>query len=434
MQRGEAFVSSRGLRGNSNNSRSKGGLQLYTPEKFASRVAIQGTRGYIPSEALDSVERAIEAAGDNTGNMIFQRAACSCIEASILTCGPACDVEGCIEPIREDCQAIVFPAANIIDERVDMGRLANYFINLTHPIVVLGIGTQAADNSEKELRSLHASLSRNAGFNELMRVMGEDRIRVGVRGAFTRDLLALSNVNSGIIGCPSLLLNESNQLGDSLEIKLNTVKAKIAKGTPITLGATAASPWETNLVNIELKLINSLKRHEGIYIQQSGGEKSFCLAAPELFSDCSRTQMVGWLEERIRSGMELSELDDFCRKHLRIYFDTWEWQSALMLCDIVIGTRYHGAALAMQSGTPAVVIAHDSRTAELCNATGIPHVSCSSADDVDDILDLIDGVQFNGEEYDSNRREKSRLVAKLIAECGIRPARKLQTLAHEAKL
>ena len=40
--------------------------------------------------------------------------------------------------------------------------------------------------------------------------------------------------------------------------------------------------------------------------------------------------------------------------------------------DFVVGPRFHGVMLAMQAGIPGGVIAHDSRTLELCQTMGIP--------------------------------------------------------------
>ena len=65
----------------------------------------------------------------------------------------------------------------------------------------------------------------------------------------------------------------------------------------------------------------------------------------------------------------------------RVFFDVAEWMAHCREYDFVIGTRIHGTMVALQAGTPALCIVHDSRTLELCETMCVPHVHAEAVRD-----------------------------------------------------
>ena len=63
----------------------------------------------------------------------------------------------------------------------------------------------------------------------------------------------------------------------------------------------------------------------------------------------------------------------FREDRTRFYVDPWPWIDDLRDFDFSFGTRIHGTIAALLAGTPAVVLAHDSRTLELARYFDIPH-------------------------------------------------------------
>jgi hypothetical protein len=57
----------------------------------------------------------------------------------------------------------------------------------------------------------------------------------------------------------------------------------------------------------------------------------------------------------------------------RMFVDPWPWLDHLRELDFVFGTRIHGNIAALLAGTPAFVLAHDTRTLELSRYFEIPH-------------------------------------------------------------
>ena len=63
----------------------------------------------------------------------------------------------------------------------------------------------------------------------------------------------------------------------------------------------------------------------------------------------------------------------FRERRTRFYIDPWSWFDDLRHVDYVFGSRIHGAIASLVAGTPATVLAHDSRTLELARYFDIPH-------------------------------------------------------------
>ena len=63
----------------------------------------------------------------------------------------------------------------------------------------------------------------------------------------------------------------------------------------------------------------------------------------------------------------------FVENKVRFFVDPWPWIEDLRGVDFAFGTRIHGNIAALLAGTPAFVLAHDSRTLELARYFEIPH-------------------------------------------------------------
>ena len=67
----------------------------------------------------------------------------------------------------------------------------------------------------------------------------------------------------------------------------------------------------------------------------------------------------------------------FQRDQVTVPLDPKTWIEELSAYDFAYGTRIHGNIAALLAGTPAVVLAHDSRTLELCRSLRHPlQIAC----------------------------------------------------------
>jgi hypothetical protein len=90
------------------------------------------------------------------------------------------------------------------------------------------------------------------------------------------------------------------------------------------------------------------------------------------------------------------------------FFDVGAWMEHYRHFDLVIGTRIHGVALAIQAGLPGICIAHDSRTLELCQTMKIPHVVASEVVGGIERGSLKSLFNFDADEFDRNRANLAR--------------------------
>ncbi len=72
--------------------------------------------------------------------------------------------------------------------------------------------------------------------------------------------------------------------------------------------------------------------------------------------------------------MTQAEFRKWLSTYGEVYFSICSWMEHYQRVDAVIGPRIHGVMLALQVGTPAVCIVHDSRTQELCELMKVPHI------------------------------------------------------------
>jgi polysaccharide pyruvyl transferase WcaK-like protein len=71
------------------------------------------------------------------------------------------------------------------------------------------------------------------------------------------------------------------------------------------------------------------------------------------------------------------------RSHCKAFFSIDEWSAFMLQKDLSIGSRFHGNLIALLNGVPAILFAHDSRTAEMAKFMSIPHYPVHQVDRLD---------------------------------------------------
>jgi hypothetical protein len=110
---------------------------------------------------------------------------------------------------------------------------------------------------------------------------------------------------------------------------------------------------------------------------------------------------------------------EWVRGNGAVFFDIEAWMEHMQRFDVCVGPRFHGAMLAMQAGTPAVVVTHDSRTVELCETTGLPNVSAAVIVD-EGARPLWQAVEaFDGAAFDVRRKQLAGRYRALLEQNGL---------------
>jgi polysaccharide pyruvyl transferase WcaK-like protein len=101
--------------------------------------------------------------------------------------------------------------------------------------------------------------------------------------------------------------------------------------------------------------------------------------------------------------MDLDEFTEWTKTYGNVFFNIPSWMEHYRRFDFVVGLRIHGVMLALQAGVPALCIAHDSRTIELCETMKVPFVHAREVIHGIERKNLLKLFNFNPDEFDSNR-------------------------------
>jgi len=313
------------------------------------RILLRGTKDpFDVATPQATLERKLIA--DNSGNLVFLEAAYKLLS----TPGTEVVVDHLrIEPrdadrINAEFDAYVLPFANAFRLTYDvwMVRMTELLKRLRIPVVILGIGAQA--NLDYKLDRLRPIEPTAKAF---VRAILDHGPSIGVRGELTETYvrsLGFSDVD--VIGCPSMFL-----WGDRLRIEKR--RPRLERDARIAMNV---SPYVRRMGAI---VMANLERYPNLtYVAQ----------------DRDTLELLVWGEGR----SEAAETSDvpihlshplFEEDRTRLYIDPWPWLADLRAADFAFGTRIHGNITALLAGTPAYVLAHDSRTLELARYFDIPH-------------------------------------------------------------
>jgi hypothetical protein len=125
------------------------------------------------------------------------------------------------------------------------------------------------------------------------------------------------------------------------------------------------------------------------------------------------------------------KLLDFYARYSNFFFDALSWIKSFRDYNMCIGPRFHGVAIAVQAGTPALGISVDSRTQEMFEECAIK--SISSADflrtNKEDIISLGIWNSHDADRFDTNRGRKAAIMIDFLRSNGLVPSEHLLSLS-----
>ena len=315
----------------------------------------------------------------NTGNLLFQHSILRAIyspDNNYVAVQDQILSKEAISTINENFTALFLPFANAFRPSWKK-QLNNWIENLRHiniPVIVCGIGAQCiTDDPISELSSINGEVI------EFCSLVLRNSSSIGVRGQLTASYLKnLGITEYDVIGCPSLFYF-GNSLPNSNE------RSKKSDFRKISLNFSPQSPDKISdkypQIDIALKLVEDfVKRHK---------EKDFYYFA----QDTNELAHLLWNSERIVLK-SLSKTLGMLPSYYPI--DSHVWIENLKLFDLSLGTRLHGCIAGVLSGTPSLLLCHDSRTSEIATFFGLPHVDQAKLEklDLDNIVDIINKAQL----------------------------------------
>ncbi len=293
--------------------------------------------------------------GTNTGNLVFSDAAhklLSVPDVEVTSAGLRSSASTAhARELSEKYDVFVVPLANAfrVSFQDALDRLSSLIEKLTIPVVILGVGAQAGtDYDTVGLTPLNESVRRFA------RAVLEKSPSIGVRGELTADYLrSLGFRDVQVIGCPSMFYH--GETFPSLR-----EPAPFTADSPIAINL---SPYARRVGEIGAILRKSYKRHPKLtYFAQNLADAELLFWGHALDTDgAARSPRARLMQPLLADN------------RVRVPLDTATWMEELRSFDFSFGTRIHGNIVALLAGTPSVVLAHDSRTLELCRYFDIPH-------------------------------------------------------------
>lgn len=328
-----------------------------------------------PLDTVNSVESLRDdTIGHNSGNLLFAAAT----HALISTAGTKIDTRASFkgrnlaERINEEYDAVVIPLANCFRPAFEseLNSISSVIEKLSIPFVMLSGGAQIeyGDNDYSSLKRIEGSVRR------FCRAVLSKSSAITVRGEFTADYLRhLGFSEVEVVGCPSL-----TRMGPDFALQTR----------PDSFGTKVAYNVETSK-----DLMGPTVRR----LEQSGADLTY------VAQDIKTLEALIWGREvypRSRDSAQPLHLDHphVSSGRTKFFLDAHTWISAMQAYNAAIGPRIHGAVSAISAGTPALLVAHDTRTKELADYHHIPQISPAGLDDIrslDDLWPRLDYADFN---------------------------------------
>jgi len=370
------------------------------------KVALIAPQMWVHESYCRSSDHLFRKSGANTGNFAFVHALWSHLSPHV----EIFPWEASPEVLRERCDIIVMACANQLGPHSNLEQLAITFERAKLPILAIGLGAQA--------RGLGATVELTAGTRRWLDVVAAhapaNAPNIGVRGEFSRQQVELNGQRDRamVTGCPSNLINPNPSLA-------NQIDERHRLGRIERVAVPAGLHHWVKLAKIEQVLADVVEQTSGLYIAQS-----------EI--DMIRMARADWdkmddatfrsLRNYVRPGLSDDDFRLWCKRHATCFIDAASWMESMRTFDFVAGPRFHGVMLAMQAGTPGGVIAHDSRTLEMCETMVIPvrmHDDMPASFAASDLPSLF---EFEAAAYDRRRSELANRYVDMLTGAGITPS------------
>ena len=355
--------------------------------------------------------------GGNTGNLAFHRAL-----YAVLAEAPKVLPWHSEEPLLDGSVGIL-PCANQLAAHCDMSLFADWLLKSDIPMVAIGVGAQSRlklgpSVLDYEMPYLHG------GTVSWIRRMAEHaptgKPNISARGRFTMNVLRSVGVSRRAValGCPTLFISPEVKLGARISEKCGRFD-RVAY-------AAGQMNWPINLQKLENSLSKIITDCDGAFVVQA--------ALPELkmvrgeyftLDDKTRDET----RRHFREDLSEQEFANWCMRYGHVFFDVDEWMDFYRKFDFVVGPRIHGVMIALQAGVPALCIAIDSRTTELCEIMKVPYVSLTDVKNGVSLDDLKRLFKFDPLAFDKNRKDLAAGFADFLLDNKIRPSLHLLRIA-----
>lgn len=323
-------------------------VQSAASRMSSKRIGVVGIPRRLPDAARESFEDLYGAIGRNTGNYMFTEAMFRQLEGQVEPIGFGFDPD----IVNAEFDAVAIPAANWLNESSDWTFLVERIERLTIPVVMIGVGLQVSSESTAKVRVHESAL-------ELVRAVAARSASISTRGEFTSDWLRQQGFRNVVTtGCPSTYMKQSARSdGSGSGLVLQSTRYGATRGFAASSGLNSQLFKLAAKHDIDMLYQSEPEELEALLL--TAGAASLDRLDDGLLADTYGVQSDADARAYVtRRGQTFVELDS--------------WSRWITHRSGQFGTRLHGAILALNSGVPAVLAPHDSRTAEVARFAHIP--------------------------------------------------------------
>lgn len=327
--------------------------------------------GRIPDAFRLTATEINQHCGMNLGNFVFRHALRNVL-ADLDEYTPVTGAEYKAILEHEKAESVIISCANWLgqtarDEAWNLGR--SKMVEMADcSVVAFGLGVQASGLRHDGAVPLGPDTVR------LCKVLSERSANISVRDELTRRTLEANGIDNVVTtGCPSNFLNCDPKLGDKLYArgKANT----LAEWTDVRTAISEVTGGHALSGAIYKSQLSMMEQTPAFYVVQTPDFVDFLMG--------DRGKISAFYRENNPFVGEPNKLTRLLKSKGLFFTDVDSWMIFCRTCDFSTGMRIHGTMVPLQSGVPAILIAHDSRTVGLADAMGVPWMS------PDDYLDLM---------------------------------------------
>ncbi|QBE48647.1 polysaccharide pyruvyl transferase family protein [Leucobacter triazinivorans] len=336
-----------------------------------------------PFSATETIR--LNTIGNNSGNLMFAAAthALLAVEGTTIDAIPSFREKDLAARVNEEYDGVIVPLANCFRPAFEpeLRNLTRFIQGLKKPFAMMSGGAQVEFN-DPEFKGLEVIKPAVAAF---CRAVLDKSDKITVRGETTATYIRSLGFNEvEVIGCPSL-----SRMGREFQIHSG----------PSQFGSRLAYN-----VEVSKDLMGGLIER----LESAGADLTY---VPQ---DMKSLEMLVWNREVYPLSRDEKQPLHLSHRHMapgrvKFFLDSSPWIDFMRTQDAALGPRIHGAVAAISAGTPALLIAHDTRTKELARYHGIPHILPSELESIrglDDLWARLDYTEFN----DSRHEQIDRVV------------------------
>ncbi|MCV0425185.1 MAG: polysaccharide pyruvyl transferase family protein [Roseibium sp.] len=309
-----------------------------------------------------------------------------------------------IDRLKNEYDYVVLRGSNYIHRDMDWELAEQVLRRLGLPVLAFGIGAQAPVNGKLQL----SEATKN-----VLRIIAESTASIGVRGAFTAQVLWDMGIgNARIIGCPTAFRKND----PSLQITLPRFGDVEKIGLTIRREVSPAYASDIRqYLTFHRNLIKSSAAKFDVTLMAQGEieEKKLVLG-----TDVQKEEAMFSLRNNawVREWYLDDEMERLYRTNLFYSDVVADYDEVVKRCDFVLGYRLHGNLMALANGVPALYFTYDSRTREFAETFKIPSFDVFS-DEVFRLSDFWDQSRFDA--FNLNYQKTYRAMHQFLNENGI---------------